>query len=179
MSRTDAISAAMARWTRPDALPTMDSLGVVVDATGAVISRRHGFWFDELIVHDAHACRDGPTVAGLVIQAVRDAAPIHVLALDLARDPAPHLRALGLQIAALDVREIEVLRDGLLNAAARERDSVTMPPDKRLLAALCDRQRRDVRVLATAAALIATPRRGDVRDLVRGHDRGEFPTWGQ
>lgn len=78
---TEWVQAAMARWQPRDSKGIMDSMGVDPARGGrdnTVISRRHGTWFDKLIVAPGGQTPDGPTVAGLVIANRRDAAPIHV-----------------------------------------------------------------------------------------------------
>ncbi|WP_343684016.1 hypothetical protein [Asticcacaulis sp.] len=75
------VEAAQARWKKPDVLAPMDSVGVDVARGGkdeTVISRRHGWWFDELLAYPGTATPDGPTSAALVIAATRDGAPEHV-----------------------------------------------------------------------------------------------------
>ncbi len=164
----------MTRWVRPAVTAPMDSVGAAVSAGEVAIARRHGAWFDELIVHSVDDRRDGPAVAGALVAAARDLAPVHVVVLDPGRDPVGHLRALALQVEQVDERRAVALVDRLVEAAGRERDPIALPDDPCLLAPLCGRQRPDVLALAVATALIETPRRDDVRDLARGHDRNEF-----
>lgn len=174
MSEDDAIAAAAARWSRPDTLPPMDSIGVVTTASETAIARRHGGWFDELIAHAGHVCRDGPSVAGLAVASSRDRAPIHVVAFHEGCNPTAHLRMLGQQVVQLDVQQADALLDRLVAAATREHEPIALPDDPILLAALRDRQRDAVRTLAAAAALVHTPRWQDVSDAAHGEGRGDF-----
>ncbi|MFV0679998.1 terminase, partial [Ottowia sp.] len=64
------VEAAQKRWTRPERLPPMDSLGVDVARGGkdqTVLARRHGMWFDETLAHPGASTPDGPKVAGLAV----------------------------------------------------------------------------------------------------------------
>src|SRR5690606_35379444 len=75
------VEAAQARWVRPPHLEPMDSVGVDVARGGrdkTDIARRHGMWFDVPLSYPGKETPDGPTVAGLVIAARRDQAPIHL-----------------------------------------------------------------------------------------------------
>jgi len=75
------VRQAQARWKPRDAKGEMDSMGVDVSRGGkdeTIISRRHGAWFDELVASPGSASPDGPTVAGQVISARRNGAPVHI-----------------------------------------------------------------------------------------------------
>ena len=75
------IEAAQARWVAKDAKGPMDSIGVDPSRGGrdeTTIARRHGVWFDHLIAFPGVASPDGPTVAGQVLSALRDKAPVHI-----------------------------------------------------------------------------------------------------
>lgn len=75
------VEAAQARWTARAEKGPMDSIGSDPSRGGAdnhVIARRHGTWFDELIVHTGLETPDGPTGAAQVITARRDRAVVHV-----------------------------------------------------------------------------------------------------
>lgn len=76
------IDAAMKRWSpqRPAGV-AMTSLGVDVAQGGAddtVIAPRYGVWFDSLIIRKGIDTKDGPAVAGLVVQFMRDGAEINI-----------------------------------------------------------------------------------------------------
>lgn len=89
------VEAAMARWKPLDVKPPMDSLGCDVARGGkdnTVISRRHGWWFDDLLAYPGTTTPDGPTVAGLCIAALRDQAPIHIDVIGVGSSPYDFLR---------------------------------------------------------------------------------------
>ncbi len=102
------VELAMARWTLPAKLPPMDSLGVDVARGGAdstVLSARHGMWFNALQVHQGVATNDGPKVAGLVVAAVRDDAPIHLDVIGVGASPYDFLRQLNMPVVGVNVSE--------------------------------------------------------------------------
>ena len=84
------VDAAMARWRKPDRKERMDSLGVDVARGGrdnTIIARRHAMWFDEPLVYPGKDTPDGPSVAGLVVSAMRDGAPIHLDVIGVGASP--------------------------------------------------------------------------------------------
>lgn len=102
------IDAAMARWRRPDRLPRMDSLGVDVARGGrdnTIIARRHGMWFDEPLSYAGSATPDGPTVAGLVIAAMRDGAPVHLDVIGVGASPYDFLNSARQHVLGVNVAE--------------------------------------------------------------------------
>jgi len=102
------VEAAMARWKRPDRLVEMDSLGVDVARGGqdsTVIARRHGMWFDEALAYPGSATPDGPKVAGLVIAATRDKAPVHIDVIGVGASPYDFLKAASQQVIGVNVSE--------------------------------------------------------------------------
>lgn len=75
------VEDAQARWKPRFSKPSMDGIGVDVACGGAdetIISRRHGYWFDELLCYPGTETPDGPTTASLVIASRRDGSPCHV-----------------------------------------------------------------------------------------------------
>lgn len=105
---TKWVEAAMARWSRPAQLPTMDSVGVDVAMKGrdnTVIARRHGMWFDEPIVYRGDQCVDGPTIAGFILAAKRDHAVVHIDLFGVGAQPFGHLMATGQQVIGVNVGE--------------------------------------------------------------------------
>lgn len=75
------VRQAQARWQPRDAKGEMDSMGVDVSRGGrdeTIISRRHGTWFDELLIQPGTASPDGPTVAAQVVANRRNRAPVHI-----------------------------------------------------------------------------------------------------
>lgn len=79
---TEWIDAAMDRWAPRRAKGPMDSVGADVSALGQdefVVARRHGNWFDELVVEPGAAFdQTGIKGAAHCISLRRDLAPIHV-----------------------------------------------------------------------------------------------------
>jgi len=102
------IKAAQDRWRKPDVLPRMDSLGVDVARGGSdttTIARRHGMWFDEPLVYPGKETPDGPSVAGLVIAANRDHAPIHIDVIGVGSSPYDFLKNARQQVMGVNVAE--------------------------------------------------------------------------
>jgi len=72
---TQWIEDAMARWKSMDKKPIMTCVGVDIARGGkdsTVISRRHGWWFDELLSYPGSQTPNGPSAAGLVTSSCRD-----------------------------------------------------------------------------------------------------------
>jgi hypothetical protein len=154
---TDWVEQAQARWEAQSPKPRMESVGVDVARGGkdqTVISRRHGRWYDELLVYPGTQTPDGPTVAGLVIAALRDRAPIHLDVIGVGASPYDFLNQAGQQIAGVNVAEsaTETDKSGRLNfsnlrsqlwwklredLAPANNTGIALPPDSRLLADLC------------------------------------------
>ena len=149
--------AAMARWKRPDKLLPMDSLGVDVARGGkdnTILARRHGMWFDEPLAYPGTATPDGPTIAGLVVAAVRDRAPIHIDVIGVGSSPYDFLNEMGQQVLGVNVAEAALGMDksGRLRFKNQRSElwwrmrealdpanntGIALPPDQRLLADLC------------------------------------------
>lgn len=151
------VEAAMARWRRPDKKPRMDSMGVDVARGGrdnTVIARRHGMWFDEALMYPGSQTPDGPTVAGLVIAASRDGAPIHLDVIGVGASPYDFLVSANQPVLGINVSEKALGTDksGRLRFFNQRSElwwrmrealdpsnntGMALPPDKRLLADLC------------------------------------------
>jgi len=151
------VEAAQARWRRPDKLPPMDSIGVDVARGGrdnTIIARRHGYWFDEPLVYPGTTTPDGPTVAGLVIAAMRDQAVIHIDVVGVGSAPYDFLNHAGQQVVGVNGAEsaqgldksgrlrFKNLRSELWWRMREALDpanntGIALPPDPRLLADLC------------------------------------------
>lgn len=147
------VEAAQARWTMPDKLQVMNSMGVDVARGGAdktVIARRHGMWFDRPIAYPGKDTPDGPETAGLVIAAKRDAAPIHIDVIGVGSSPFDFLRTMGQQVIGVNVSEAPFGLDktGQLKFLNRRTElwwrfrealdpanntGIALPPDKELL----------------------------------------------
>lgn len=151
------VEAAQARWTRPNKLEPMDSLGVDVARGGrdqTILARRHGMWFDVPLVHPGAQTPDGPKVAGLAIAARRDDAVIHIDVIGVGSSPYDFLNDAGQQVVGVNVSEAATSTDksGRLRfknlrsqlwwqmREALDPDNntgIALPPDPRLLADLC------------------------------------------
>jgi hypothetical protein len=149
--------AAMARWKRPDKLLPMDSLGVDVARGGkdnTILARRHGMWFDEALAYPGTQTPDGPTIAGLVVSAIRDRAPIHIDVIGVGSSPYDFLNEMGQQVLGVNVAEsaLGLDKSGRLRFKNQRSElwwrmrealdpanntGIALPPDQRLLADLC------------------------------------------
>lgn len=154
---TNWVDAAMARWKALDRKPVMDSVGVDVARGGkdkTIIARRHGMWFDKPLEYPGSETPDGPTVAGLVIAALRDKAPIHIDVIGVGASPYDFLRTARQQVMGVNVSEKALGTDKsgrlrFLNQRSelywRMREAldpsnntgIALPPDTRLKADLC------------------------------------------
>lgn len=150
------VEAAMSRWRPMDAPPPMDSVGVDVARGGkdkTVIARRHGNWFAEPLTYPGSSTPDGPTVAGLVIAATRDRAPIHIDVIGVGSSPYDFLNQVQQQVIGVNVAEAArgTDRSGRLKFRnlrseiwwrmrealdPQNQTGIALPPDPRLLADL-------------------------------------------
>lgn len=148
------IDAAMARWQPRDRKPPMSGMGVDVARGGndnSIIMRRHDAWYDEPKVYAGKETPDGPALAGLVVAARRDNAPIHIDVVGVGGSPYDFLNHADFHIIAVNggsTLGIEGFRSqgGMLFAnwksylwwAMREdldptnNRGVALPPDKQL-----------------------------------------------
>ncbi len=151
------VETAMARWRQPDKLAPMDSLGCDVARGGrdnTIIARRHGMWFDKPLSYTGTQTPDGPTVAGLVIAATRDHAPVHIDVIGVGSSPYDFLLEARQQVVGVNVAEKSFITDrsGKLSFAnlrsqlwwqmrealdPNNNTGVALPSDPRLLADLC------------------------------------------
>lgn len=151
------VEAAQARWTKLERKPRMDSVGVDVARGGkdkTAIARRHGMWFDELLVYPGKDTPDGPGVAGLVVSAMRNRAPIHIDVIGVGSSPYDFLRQAQLQVIGVNVSEAATGTDksgrlGFINQRSEDwwrmrealdpnnNTGLALPPDPELLADLC------------------------------------------
>lgn len=150
------VEAAQKRWVKPLVIPEMDSVGVDVARGGGdktVISRRHGWWFDELLKYPGTATPNGPTAAAFVIAATRNGAPQHVDVIGVGSSVYDFLISANQQALGVNVSEAAVGTDKsgrlrFLNQRSqywwRMRElldpennfGVALPPDPELLADL-------------------------------------------
>lgn len=154
---TEWVEAAMRRWKPRDVLPPMDAVGVDVARGGkdqTIIARRHGAWFDRPLTYPGTATPDGPTVAGLVVAAVRDHAPVMIDVIGVGSSPYDFLRQTGVQVHGINVSEAATGFDKSGRLRFRNQRSelwwrmrealdpasnsgICLPPYKALLADLC------------------------------------------
>lgn len=151
------VEQAMARWAKLSPKPSMDSMGVDVARGGkdkTVIARRHGMWFDELERHPGKDTPDGPVVAGLVIGAMRDRAPVHIDVIGVGASPYDFLVAAKQQVVGVNVSEkaMGTDRSGRLRFFNQRSElawqfrealdptnntGISLPPDDKLKSDLC------------------------------------------
>lgn len=151
------VEAAMARWKPQNPTPEMDSIGVDVAMGGrdnTIIARRHGHWFDVPIVYEGHRCENGPQVAGYILAAQRQRAPIHVDLFGVGAEPYGHLMRMQAPVLGISMNE----KTGEMAIEGRRRFfnirtmlwwrmrealdptnpiQIALPDDRRLLADLC------------------------------------------
>jgi phage terminase large subunit-like protein len=116
------IDAAMDRWKARDLgeKGEMDSMGVDVAVGGRdefIVSRRHGAWFDELLIKPGHEITQataGPDTAAFVISHRRDQAPVHVDVVGWGLTTANFLTEQRVQVIACNGanKSMEWSRDG-------------------------------------------------------------------
>jgi len=153
---TDWVIQAQARWRERDNKGHMDSMGLDVARGGqdeTTISRRHDIWFDTIVSVPGKATPDGPSVAALAIQHLKDAAPIHIDVIGVGTSAYDHLKGTGVQVVALNGAEGTKERDktgklGFANVRARlywrlrealdpdNGENLQLPPDPKLKADL-------------------------------------------
>lgn len=150
------IDEAMDRWTPRNPRGRMSSMGVDVARGGrdsTVLARRHDMWFDVPLVYPGTATPDGPTVAGLVVSALRNRAHIHLDVIGVGSSPFDFLRAADFNITGVNVSEAALGLDqsGRLRFKNQRSElvwrmrealdpandtGIALPPDKRLRADL-------------------------------------------
>lgn len=182
------VLAAQDRWQPKPAPGPMDSMGVDVARGGrdeSIIARRHGPWFDRLICLPGTASPDGPTLAGQVMAARRDAAPVQIDIVGWGSSPFDVLVSSGVQTLGINgaARSVGVSRDGqlgFLNLRAelwwrlrealdpRAEVPVALPPDPQLRADLC------APTWSLSAAGVQVERKDDLKARIgRSPDRGD------
>lgn len=118
------VQAAMDRWVLlpPEQRGPMDSLGVDIARGGqdkTCIARRHGGWFDEVQSYPGSSTPTGAAAAALVIQNLKDAAPIHVDVIGVGSSAFDHLYENGLQVIGVQSAAKSHYRDKSGNLGMR------------------------------------------------------------
>jgi hypothetical protein len=151
------VELAMARWVDYYPKPPMTSMGVDVARGGrdnTIIARRHGVWFDKARVYPGSQTPDGPSVAGLVVGALRDGAPIHIDVIGVGASPYDYLNTNGQHVIGVNVSEKATAMDRSGRLRFKNQRSqywwqmrealdpannlgYMLPPDPQLLADLC------------------------------------------
>jgi hypothetical protein len=151
------VEAAQARWVDYYPKPPMSSMGVDVARGGrdnTIIARRHGMWFDKALTYAGTQTPDGPSVAGLVVGALRDGAPIHIDVIGVGASPYDYLNSNRQHVIGVNVSEKATATD--LSGRLRFKNQrsqywwkmrealdpsnntgIMLPPDPQLLADLC------------------------------------------
>lgn len=182
------IEAAMDRWEPRRKKGIMDSMGVDPVMGGNdkfVIARRHGTWFDDLIVIPGKEVPDGPTGAALCIAARRDQAPIHIDVIgwgsssyDFLNSNDVHAvkvigsnksfdvsRDAGMRFANYRAELVWRMREALDPSA---KDPLALPDDSELLADLAA-----YRYKVTASGILIGSKEDMLNDIGRSPDRGD------
>ena len=92
----------------------MDALGVDVARGGrdsTVIARRHGMWFDQPLTYLGRDTPYGSSVAGLVVAARRDAAPVFIDVIGIGASPYDFLKDMRVSVAGVNVAEAATRTD--------------------------------------------------------------------
>jgi hypothetical protein len=154
---TEWIDIAMARWKPLVPKPEMTSMGVDVARGGddnTIIARRHDMWFDEPLAYKGKQTPDGPSVAGLVVAATRDGAPIHIDVIGVGASPYDFLMTANQHVFGVNVSEKALGTDKsgklrFFNQRSQlwwqmrealdpsNNTGIALPPDKLLRADLC------------------------------------------
>lgn len=111
---THWVKMAMDRWEHRDVKGVMTGLGIDVARGGrdeTVLSRRHGNWYDELIRQPGMATPDGPAVASLAVNYVRNGAPISVDVIGVGTSVYDHLKTTKMDVNAVNFAEKSIEKD--------------------------------------------------------------------
>jgi hypothetical protein len=114
------VEAAMARWQEKSPKGEMDCIGVDVARGGqdnTIIARRHDMWFDKPLCYPGSQTPDGPSVAGLVIAAMRDNSPINIDVIGVGASPYDFLVQANQQVNGVNVSE----KSGMMDRSGRLR----------------------------------------------------------
>jgi hypothetical protein len=102
------VKIAQDRWRLPDKLAEMDSLGADIARGGrdnSILYPRHGMWYNKAVVAPGPQTPDGPAVVGLIVQNLRDRAPVHIDVVGVGASPYDFLRYARFQVVGVNVGE--------------------------------------------------------------------------
>lgn len=182
------IAAAQARWRPEGKTGAMDALGVDVARGGrdrTILSPRYGTWFAEQEVHAGAETPDGPAVAALIVQALRDGAPVQVDIIGPGASVYDHLVSNEIQAVAMNGAEGSTASDrsGKLRFANKRAEwwwalrealdpnygqGLALPSERALLADLAA-----PRWSLTARGVLVEAKDDIVKRLGRSPDRGD------
>lgn len=156
---TEWVYQAQQRWKEyaPKDRGPLDSLGVDVARGGrdeTVIAKRYGNWFAELERYPGQQTPDGPSVAALILQILRDRAPVHVDVIGIGSSVYDHLKGADIHTVPINSAErtdqvdrAHVLRMVNVRAALwwemretldpKNQEEIALPPGSDIRADLC------------------------------------------
>lgn len=186
---TDWVLAAQERWkVGKPRNARMTAVGVDPARGGldeTILSPRYDNWFAEQVVKKGEDTPDGPSVVGLVIATLRDAAQINLDSIGIGSSVFDHLRQSRARVKSLVSSEKSHERDrtnslGFINLRAqlwwrmREAldpdygDELALPPDRKLRADLCAPKWR-----VTARGIQVESKEDIFKRIGRSTDRGD------
>jgi hypothetical protein len=105
---TEWVRQAQARWTARSPKGTMHALGCDVARGGrdeTILAPRHGAWYDALLVYPGGTTPDGPAVAGLVLAAQRNGAPVNIDVVGVGASAYDHLKGANVDVEGVNGAE--------------------------------------------------------------------------
>jgi hypothetical protein len=164
------VKAAMDRWeafVKTHGRPSvpMTALGVDVARGGkdkTTIAKRYGNFYDHLLIYPGHMTPDGPSVAGLVIDALEDDASVNIDVIGVGSSAYDSLVDLGISVYPLNSAERDPdARDRSGKFAFRNNrakwwwlfkealdpefgEGIMLPPSPSLMAELCTVRRKSI-----------------------------------
>lgn len=187
------VKHAQERWQPKAKKAPMDSMGVDVARGGrdeTIITRRHGEWFDELLIYPGQTTPDGPSVAAQVMTHMRDAAPVHVDVIGVGASVYDHLKDNNIHAIGVNSAKGTEARDksGALSFAnkraemwwrlrealdPKENTGLALPPDPQLKADLCAPKWK-----LTARGILVESKEDLMKRIGRSTDRGDAVVYG-
>ena len=103
------IRLSQERWQEtPRPKAKLDAMGCDPSRGGrdeTVLARRFGDWFDTLVVLPGQEVPDGPKCAALVVQNIRDGAPVFVDVIGIGSSVVDHLKDNGVNVTGVNGAE--------------------------------------------------------------------------